>query len=50
MASNDFQLRAYVFLDSLQPQLAQYMAKREGPHRNDELVASNFSQRVTKKF
>ena len=27
MASNDFQLRAYVFLDSLQPQLAQYMAK-----------------------
>ena len=29
MASQDssFQLRAYVFLDSLQPQLAQYMAK-----------------------
>ena len=42
MASNDFQLRAYVFLDSLQPQLAQYMAKTNRVYDPKEYDAALF--------
>jgi len=42
MASNDFQLRAYVFLDSLQPQLAQYMAKTNKVYDPKEYDAALF--------
>ena len=37
-----FQLRAYVFLDSLQPQLAQYMAKTNKVYDPRELDAALF--------
>ena len=42
MATDHFQLRAYVFLDSLQPQLAQYMAKTNKVYDPREYDAALF--------
>ena len=42
MAQTGFQLRAYVFLDSLQPQLAQFMAKTNKVYDPRELDAALF--------
>ncbi|MEE2828863.1 MAG: hypothetical protein VX498_06725 [Myxococcota bacterium] len=42
MATDNFQLRAYVFLDSLQPQLAQYMAKTNKVYDPKEYDAALF--------
>ncbi len=42
MASQGFQLRAYVFIDSLQPQLAQYMAKTNRVYDPREYDAALF--------
>ncbi len=42
MASQGFQLRAYVFIDSLQPQLAQYMAKTNRVYDPKEYDAALF--------
>ncbi len=42
MSSSGFQLRAYVFIDSLQPQLAQYMAKTNKVYDPREFDAAMF--------
>ncbi len=42
MATQGFQLRAFVFIDSLQPQLAQYMAKVNRVYDPTELDAALF--------
>jgi hypothetical protein len=42
MAQTGFQLRAYVFLDSLQPQLAQFMAKTNKVYDPREFDAALF--------
>ncbi len=42
MSSTGFQLRAYVFIDSLQPQLAQYMAKTNKVYDPREFDAAMF--------